>query len=201
MKNWFKYEEAALLRGYRVVCGVDEAGRGPLAGDVLAAAVILPYGIEIPNLRDSKMLTQKCREDLYEIITAQALSYAVARASVEEIEEINILNATLLAMRRAIEALRIRPDYLLIDGNIFKGFDIPGQAVIGGDDLSLSIAAASVLAKVSRDRYMLQMAEKYPGYCFEKHKGYGTKAHYQAIDLMGICEIHRRGFLKGRVAV
>ncbi len=177
-------------------CGVDEAGRGPLAGPVYAAAVILPEEYVLPGLDDSKKLSAKKREKLFDAICAQAVDFRVATASVEEIERLNILEAALLAMRRAVEALCVRPDELLIDGNITRGFDIPARAVIGGDALVPAISAASILAKVSRDRYMEELAARYPEYGFEKHRGYGTKAHYAALDKYGPCPEHRESFLK-----
>jgi ribonuclease HII len=178
------------------VCGVDEAGRGPLAGPVCAAAVMLPPGLEIEGLNDSKKLTEKKRERLFDEITASALSYGIAFASVEEIERLNILEAAFLAMDRAIKQLSPRPALALIDGNRTKGISVPAQAVVGGDGKCADIAAASILAKVTRDRYMLEMAEKYPQYGFEKHKGYGTKQHYAALREYGPCPIHRPSFLR-----
>lgn len=189
-------ESGIYAEGYSVICGVDEAGRGPLAGPVCAAAVILPRGLIIPGLDDSKKLPEKRREDLYGLITAQALSYGVAFSEVAEIEELNILNAAFLAMNRAIENLTVKPELALIDGNRVKGIAIPARAIIGGDGKCADIAAASILAKVTRDRYMLEMAEKYPQYGFERHKGYGTAAHYAALREHGPCEIHRPSFLK-----
>lgn len=191
----WKIEKALFDNGCRVICGVDEAGRGPLAGPVCAAAVILPAGLEIPGLNDSKKLTDKRRRALFPIIQEQALSYGIGIASHEEIDEINILQATFLAMERAIRQLGIRPDMALIDGNQARDFGIPVQTVIKGDSLSANIAAASVLAKVTRDDIMLEMAKKYPEYGFESHKGYGTKAHYDKLREFGPCEIHRRTFL------
>ena len=192
----WQYEREAFDAGVKLVCGVDEAGRGPLAGPVCAAAVMLPRGLEIPGLNDSKKLTDKKRRELYDVITAQAVSYGIAFASEQEIDEINILQATFLAMRRAVEALPVSADYALVDGNRIQGLDIPAECVIGGDGKVLSIAAASILAKVTRDREMRALAAQYPEYGFEKHKGYGTKAHYLAIAEHGICPIHRRTFLK-----
>ena len=180
----------------RIVCGVDEAGRGPLAGPVCAAAVILPECFELPGLDDSKKLTEKKREALFEKICSEAVSFGIAFASVEEIESLNILNATFLAMNRAIEALSVTPELALIDGNRNSGIIIPSEAIVHGDALVPSISAASVLAKVTRDRLMLELAGKYPGYGFEKHKGYGTAAHYEAIRRLGPCEIHRPSFLR-----
>ena len=182
--------------GIENVCGVDEAGRGPLAGPVCAAACILPVGLEIPGLDDSKKLSPQKREELYDVIVESALSYGIAFASVEEIEALNILNATFLAMNRAIEQLSPQPALALIDGNRNSGIRIPSRCVVKGDSLCADIAAASVLAKVTRDRYMLAMAEEYPQYGFEKHKGYGTALHYSALRSYGPCPIHRPSFLK-----
>lgn len=182
------------LAGY--ICGVDEAGRGPLAGPVCAAAVILPRNIEIAGLNDSKKLSAKKREALFDEIIEKAIAYGVAYATEQEIDEINILNATFLAMNRAISQLDPAPKMALVDGNTVKGIEFPAKNIIGGDGKSASIAAASILAKVSRDRLMLEMAEKYPEYSFEKHKGYGTKAHYEAVDKYGLCPIHRPSFFK-----
>ena len=181
---------------YDLICGVDEAGRGPLAGPVCAAAVILPKGMVIPGLNDSKKLTDKRRRELFPIIQQEAVSFGIAFASQEEIDEINILQATFLAMRRAIDQLNPKPDFALIDGNRETDFGVPCKTVIKGDSLSANIAAASVLAKVTRDNWMIEAAEKYPGYGFEIHKGYGTKAHYAALEKLGPCAIHRRTFLK-----
>lgn len=193
----FSIENTAKSRGYRFVCGVDEAGRGPLAGPVCAAAVILPDNCVIDGLYDSKKLTEKKRELLFDIIKEKALAYSVAFGTLEEIEEYNILEATFIAMNRAIEGLEIKPDYALIDGNrVPKGIKTECETVIKGDAKSCSVAAASVLAKVSRDRLMLEYDKKYPEYNFKKHKGYGTKEHYEAIEKYGICEIHRKSFLK-----
>ena len=178
------------------LCGVDEAGRGPLAGPVCAAAVMLPPGWEIPGLNDSKKLSEKKREALYDTIIAQALSYGIAFATVEEIEERNILGATFLAMNRAIAQLSPQPTLALIDGNRNTGITVPSRCIVGGDGKCADIAAASVLAKVTRDRYMRRMAETYPQYGFEKHKGYGTAAHYAAIRAYGPSPIHRPSFLK-----
>lgn len=180
-----------------LLCGTDEAGRGPLAGDVFAAAVILKEGVTIDGINDSKKLTEKKRNQLFDEIKEKSLAWCIATASVEEIEEINILNAAMLAMRRAVEGLGVKPSLVIADGN--KCPDIPEtevQSLVKGDGTSASIAAASVLAKVARDRYMEEMAEKYPEYSFEKHKGYGTKLHYQMIDEHGPSEIHRMSFLK-----
>ena len=181
---------------FELICGVDEAGRGPLAGPVCAAAVILPKGLVIPGLNDSKKLSDKRRRELFPIIQQEAVSFGIAFASQEEIDEINILQATFLAMRRAMEQLNPQPEFALIDGNRETGFGVPCKTVIKGDSLSANIAAASVLAKVTRDNWMMEAAEKYPGYGFEIHKGYGTKAHYAALEKLGPCPIHRRTFLK-----
>ncbi|WP_432617986.1 ribonuclease HII [Butyricicoccus sp.] len=183
-------------KGFAAVCGIDEAGRGPLAGPVVAAAVILPEGIELPGVNDSKKLTEKKREALFDFVKENALAYGIGQASEQEIDDINILQATFLAMRRAVEALQIPADFALVDGNRIQGLEIPAETVIGGDGKVLSIAAASILAKVTRDRYMREMAQTYPEYGFEKHKGYGTKAHYAAIEQYGICPLHRKTFLK-----
>lgn len=181
---------------FELICGVDEAGRGPLAGPVCAAAVILPKGLVIPGLNDSKKLSDKRRRELFPIIQQEAVSFGIAFASREEIDEINILQATFLAMRRAMEQLNPQPEFALIDGNRETDFGVPCKTVIKGDSLSANIAAASVLAKVTRDNWMMEAAEKYPGYGFEIHKGYGTKAHYAALEKLGPCPIHRRSFLK-----
>ena len=189
-------EKACYAEGYKLVCGVDEAGRGPLAGPVCAAAVILPPDVEIPGLNDSKKLSDKKRRELYPLIKEKAVAYGIAFADEREIDEINILQATFLAMNRAISALSVKPDYILIDGNKAGDVDIPHKTVVHGDSLSASIAAASILAKVTRDDKMLELAEAYPGYGFEIHKGYGTKAHYEALREKGHCAIHRMTFLK-----
>lgn len=185
-----------LYEKYSAICGVDEAGRGPLAGPVYAAAVILPRGFELPGLDDSKKLTEKKREKLFDLIRDNAVAYSIATASEKEIDEINILNATYLAMNRAIEGLTVKAEFALIDGNRSTGIMLPNQTVVGGDGIYSCIAAASILAKVSRDRFMLEMAEKYPEYAFEKHKGYGTKLHYERLREHGPSEIHRLSFLK-----
>lgn len=177
-------------------CGVDEAGRGPLAGPVYAAAVILPESTLIEGVNDSKKLSAKKRDELFDVICEKALSYAIALATVEEIEELNILAATYLAMNRAIQMLNPEPELALIDGNMIRGINYPCECVIKGDTKSMSIAAASILAKVSRDREMEKMADKYPQYMFEKHKGYGTKLHYEMLDKHGISPIHRMSFLR-----
>ena len=194
--NLWAIEDGCREEGFSVICGVDEAGRGPLAGPVCAAAVILPDHLEIPGLNDSKKLSDKRRRELFPIIQEQAIAYGIGFASHEEIDEINILQATFLAMKRAVEQLKVRPDLALVDGNRQPPFDIPCKTVIKGDSLSANIAAASVLAKVSRDDWMLRAAQDYPGYGFEIHKGYGTKAHYEALTQLGPCAIHRRSFLK-----
>ena len=194
--NMWEIEQTYYDRGIKLVCGVDEAGRGPLAGPVCAAAVILPENIDIPGLNDSKKLSDKRRRELFPIIKEQAIAYGIAFADHEEIDSINILQATYLAMERAIEQLPVKPEAAIIDGNRAKDFGIPVQTVVHGDSRSASIAAASILAKVTRDDYMLEMAEKYPGYGFEIHKGYGTKAHYAALESSGACPIHRLSFLK-----
>ena len=180
----------------QTICGVDEAGRGPLAGPVYAAAVILPRDLVIEGLNDSKKLTEKKRAELFDVITSQALAYGIGSADEKEIDEINILQATFLAMRRAISALSIRPDLALIDGNRDTDFGVKSETVIKGDSLSANIAAASILAKVSRDRIMEAYAEQYPQYGFEVHKGYGTKRHYEALREYGPCPIHRQTFLR-----
>ena len=191
----FEYDKA-VRNDYAVICGVDEAGRGPLAGDVYAAAVILDNDVYIEGLNDSKKLTEKKREILYDEIISKAKAYCIATASVEEIEKFNILQATFMAMRRAVEGLGITPDMALVDGNREPGLSCSSQTVVKGDGLSASIAAASILAKVSRDRYMAEIAEKYPQYCFEKHKGYGTKLHNELILEYGPSPVHRMSFLK-----
>ena len=194
--NMWEIENSLYSNGYKVICGVDEAGRGPLAGPVCAAAVILPNGLEIPGLTDSKKLTDKKRRELFPIIKERAIAYGIGLASHEEIDEINILQATYLAMERALAQLSVEPDIALIDGNRAKDFGLPVRTVVKGDSLSMNIAAASILAKVTRDDLMLEMAEKYPEYGFEVHKGYGTKAHYEALRAHGVSAIHRRTFLK-----
>ncbi len=194
--NLWEIENSHFAQGVEIICGVDEAGRGPLAGPVCAAAVILPRGLEIPGLNDSKKLTDKRRRELLPIIQEQALAYGIAFASHEEIDRINILQATFLAMERALSQLQIRPDLALIDGNRQRDFGIKVETVVKGDARSANIAAASVLAKVTRDDYMEAMALEYPGYGFEIHKGYGTKAHYEALRALGPSPIHRMTFLK-----
>ena len=193
----YEFEKAAVNSGFSCICGVDEAGRGPLAGPVCAAAVILPEGVVIEGLDDSKKLTEKKRERLYDIIKETAVAYSVAYGTLEEIETVNILEATYLAMNRAIEDLTVKPDFALIDGNrVPRGIKIPCETIVKGDSRSMSIAAASVLAKVTRDRLMLEYDKKYPEYNFKKHKGYGTKEHTELIKQYGPCEIHRLSFLK-----
>lgn len=182
--------------GLHVICGVDEAGRGPLAGPVCAAAVILPKHLQIPGLNDSKKLTDKKRRELFPVIQQQAIAYGIGLASEAEIDEINILQATFLAMRRALEQLTVLPEIALIDGNRETDFGLPVKTVVKGDSLSANIAAASVLAKVTRDNIMVELAQQYPEYGFEIHKGYGTKAHYEALRTYGPSPIHRRSFLK-----
>ena len=194
--NMWEIESSVRDEGYEIICGVDEAGRGPLAGPVCAAAVILPMGLEIPGLTDSKKLTDKKRRELFPVIKEQAIAYGIGLASHEEIDEINILQATYLAMERALAQLSVKPDIALIDGNRAKDFGLPVRTVVKGDSLSMNIAAASILAKVTRDDLMLELAEKYPEYGFEVHKGYGTKAHYEALRAHGASEIHRNTFLK-----
>ena len=192
----FEYEEKHYSEGYVAVCGCDEAGRGPLCGPVVAAAVILPRGLEIEGLNDSKKLTEKKREKLFDIIKEKALAYAIAEASPAEIDEINILNASMLAMRRAVEALKIPADFALIDGNCSRGFKIPTETVVKGDAMSYSIAAASILAKVTRDRGCIDLDREYPMYGIAKHKGYPTKDHMEAVIKYGPAPIYRKSFLK-----
>lgn len=194
--DWFLYENQCAEQGYLSICGVDEAGRGPLAGPVCAAAVILKPNDIIEGVNDSKKLSEKKREALYDVIKDRAVAYNIAFASVEEIEELNILNATMLAMKRAVEGLPKAADYAIIDGNKTTDLSIPCSAIVKGDANSMSIAAASILAKVTRDRLMLEYDKEYPQYMFAKHKGYGTKVHTQAIREYGPCPIHRMSFLK-----
>ena len=194
--NMWEIENSCFGEGYNVICGVDEAGRGPLAGPVCAAAVILPPNVEIPGLNDSKKLTDKKRRELMPVIKETALAYGIAFASEQEIDEINILQATYLAMGRAIDQLCIRADLALVDGNRAGDFGLPVKTVVKGDSLSASIAAASILAKVTRDDVMVELADKYPEYGFDIHKGYGTKAHYAALTEHGPSPIHRMTFLK-----
>lgn len=191
-----EYESLFAKQGYGSICGVDEAGRGPLAGPVCAAAVIFPQGLVLDDVNDSKKLTEKKREQLFNVIKENAIAYSVAWASVEEIEKTNILKAAMLAMKRAIEALNVSADFAIIDGNKSPDVSIPTFSLVKGDSLSQSVAAASILAKVSRDRLMLQYAEQYPQYHFEKHKGYGTKLHKEALLQYGSSPIHRKSFVE-----
>lgn len=194
--DWLKYENELREQGYNYICGVDEAGRGPLAGPVCAAAVILPPDTIIEGVNDSKKLSEKKREELFDVVIDTALSYCIAFGSVEEIEEHNILATTMNTMKRAVEGLDIKADFAIIDGNKLPPLSIPSKYIVKGDANSMSIAAASILAKVSRDRLMLEYAKAYPQYCFEKHKGYGTKLHTQMILKYGPSKIHRMSFLK-----
>lgn len=194
-KELFDFD-SEIRKNYPIICGVDEAGRGPLAGDVYAAAVVFSEGVEIEYLNDSKKISEKRRELLYDVIVEKADAYCVATASVEEIDSMNILQATMLAMKRAVEGLGIAPDIALVDGNKLPDLGCEARYVIKGDATSASISAASVLAKVSRDRYMKQIAEKYPQYVFEKHKGYGTKLHYEMLEKYGVSDVHRKTFLR-----
>lgn len=196
MTDMWNIENEYFSKGVDIICGVDEAGRGPLAGPVCAAAVILPANLELPGLADSKKLTDKRRRELFPMIKEKAIAYGIGFASEQEIDEINILQATFLAMERALAQLNVRPDLALIDGNREKDFGIPVKTVVKGDSLSANIAAASILAKVSRDDVMMALAEKYPQYGFEIHKGYGTKAHYEALRAYGASPVHRSTFLK-----
>lgn len=189
-------EHLCMDDGFATLCGVDEAGRGPLAGPVCAAAVVLPVDLEIPGLNDSKKLTDKKRRELFDIITDQAISYGIAFADHTEIDQINILQATYCAMQRAVQQLSVSPDLILVDGNRAPDFGIPAKTVVKGDSLSASIAAASILAKVTRDRLMEELDAIYPQYGFAVHKGYGTKRHYEALRTYGACDIHRMSFLK-----
>lgn len=192
----YEIESSLLDQGYKFICGVDEAGRGPLCGPVVAAACILPNGIEIEGLNDSKKLSAKKREMLFDIICDKAVSFSIAQATVEEINEYNILEATLLAMRRAIDGLNIRADFALIDGNVSRGFSVPAKSIVHGDALSCSIAAASILAKVTRDRICDDLDAQYPEYGIKKHKGYGTKAHMDTLRAIGPAPIHRKQFIR-----
>ncbi len=194
-KELFEYD-SELRREFPIICGVDEAGRGPLAGDVYAAAVVLNDGVLIDYLNDSKKISEKRREELFDVIRDRADAYCIATASVQEIDSMNILNATMLAMKRAVEGLGLKPDLALIDGNKIPELGCEARYVIKGDATSASISAASVLAKVARDRYMRELAVKYPQYAFEQHKGYGTKLHYEKLAEHGISDVHRRTFLK-----
>ena len=196
MSDLWNYEHICYDEGFEIVCGIDEAGRGPLAGPVCAAAVVLPRDLEIEGLNDSKKLSDKRRRVLFDEITAQAVTYGIAFATEQEIDEINILQATFLAMRRALAQLSIQPSIALIDGNCETDFGLPVRTIVKGDSLSANIAAASILAKVTRDDFMLEQAKLYPEYGFDIHKGYGTKAHYEALRKYGPCPIHRRTFLK-----
>lgn len=192
----YSFELAARDAGYRHVCGIDEAGRGPLSGPVVAAACVLEPGTEIPGLNDSKKLTPKKRDLVYDLVIERATDFAVGFATPEEVDSINILNATMLAMRRAIAALKAPADYALVDGNCIRDYPIPARAIIKGDSLSMSVAAASILAKVTRDRLCLEDDRQYPMYGFAKHKGYGTAEHIAALRTYGPCPIHRKTFLK-----
>lgn len=192
----YSFELAARDAGYRHVCGIDEAGRGPLSGPVVAAACVLEPGTEIPGLNDSKKLTPKKRDLLYDLVIERATDFAVGFATPEEVDSINILNATMLAMRRAIAALKVSADYALVDGNCIRDYPISARAIIKGDSLSMSVAAASILAKVTRDRLCLEDDRQYPMYGFAKHKGYGTAEHIAALRTYGPCPIHRKTFLK-----
>lgn len=196
MTDGYEFERTAAANGYTAICGIDEAGRGPLAGPVFAAAVILPEGLEIEGLDDSKKLTEKKREALFDIIKEKAIAWHIAFATEQEIDEVNILQATYLAMRRACEGLSVPADHALVDGNRMPPLEIPGETIVKGDHLSKSIAAASILAKVSRDRVMLELDKLYPEYQFAKHKGYGTKLHRELLLEHGPCQVHRRSFLK-----
>ena len=192
----FEYENRHYDEGYTAICGCDEAGRGPLCGPVVAAAVILPRDTVIEGLNDSKKLTEKKREALFEVIKEKAIAYAIAEASPDEIDEINILNASMLAMQRAIDALPVKADFALIDGNCSRGFKLPTETIVKGDAKSASIAAASILAKVTRDRQCVELHKEYPEYNIAKHKGYPTKEHMDAVRRYGIAPIYRRSFLK-----
>lgn len=192
----YSIESEIISQGFKNVCGVDEAGRGPLCGPVVAAAVILPLGLEIEGLNDSKKLSEKKREKIFDIIISEAIAYSICEASVEEINNTDILSATLLAMRRAIDSLNVPADYALIDGNVTKGFTLPCRSVIHGDAISPSIAAASILAKVTRDRMCIELDKQYPMYNIAKHKGYGTKEHMDALRKYGPAPIHRTKFIR-----
>lgn len=192
----FSIEKQKIDSGFKYVCGIDEAGRGPLCGPVVAAACILPVDVDIPKLNDSKKLSPKVRMELFELIKEKAIAYSIGYGDVEEIDRINILEATLLAMRRAVEGLEIKPDYLLVDGNIFRDFDVPGESVIKGDAVSSSIAAASILAKVTRDLLCDELDALYPEYGIKNHKGYGTKVHIEALKKYGPAPIHRKQFIR-----
>ena len=192
----FSFENEARSKGYSMICGIDEAGRGPLCGPVCAAAVVLPFGFHPEGINDSKKLSEKKRDALFDVIVENAVAYSVKMISAEEIDKINILQATFKAMRECVDSLEPKAEFALIDGNRSPGLEIPELLVVKGDSKSVSIAAASILAKVSRDRYMLALDEEYPQYCFSKHKGYGTKLHYECIERYGLCPEHRRSFLK-----
>lgn len=192
----FSIEKHKIESGFKYVCGIDEAGRGPLCGPVVAAACILPIDADIPKLNDSKKLSPKVRLELFELIKEKAIAYSIGYGDVEEIDKINILEATLLAMRRAVDGLDIKPDYLLVDGNIFRDFDIPGESVVKGDAVSSSIAAASILAKVTRDLLCDELDALYPEYGIKNHKGYGTKVHIEALKKYGPTPIHRKQFIR-----
>ena len=194
--DWHYYENLYNDEGKKIVCGIDEAGRGPLAGPVYAAAVVLPFGTVIDGVNDSKKISEKKREYLFDVIKEKSVCFNIAFATAEEIDDVNILNATFLAMKRAVQGLKESPDFALVDGNRLPSLDIPCAAIVKGDSLSESIACASILAKVERDRFMKRESEKYPQYFFEKHKGYGTKIHVEALKKYGPCPIHRKTFLK-----
>ncbi|SHH51356.1 RNase HII [Sporobacter termitidis DSM 10068] len=194
--DWWAFERVFAADGWRVVCGVDEAGRGCLAGPVFAAAVVLPFGLEIDGLNDSKLLTPLRREALFDVITEKAVTYAVASASAAEVDAVNVLNATFLAMNRAVEKLSPQAELVLVDGNQAKGIQYLCRTIVGGDGKSASIAAASILAKVTRDRYMRRLSAEYPEYMFEQHKGYGTVLHYEMLRKYGPSSVHRQTFLK-----
>lgn len=196
MLDWLKYENEAKQEGYKVICGVDEAGRGPLAGPVFSAAVVLEDSVIIDGVNDSKKLSAKKREELYDDIIKKAKDYSIGFSSEDEIDSINILNATFLSMKRAIDGLKIKPDFVLVDGNRLPNLGIDSRAIVKGDSLSMSIACASILAKVTRDRLMIKLAQEYPEYQFDKHKGYGTKLHREMLLKYGPCKIHRKSFLK-----
>lgn len=195
-RDLWLYEREYISEGKTLICGVDEAGRGPLAGPVFAAAVILPEGLTIEGLDDSKKLSEKKRDALFDVICEKAIAYGIAASDEKEIDEINILNASLLAMKRAVASLAVRPDAILVDGNKTFETDIHIRSLVKGDSLSANIAAASILAKVSRDRFMTELAERYPEYMFEKHKGYPTKLHYEMVEAHGLSQVHRKTFFK-----
>ncbi|MBQ2945844.1 MAG: ribonuclease HII [Clostridia bacterium] len=196
MADMWQYEKEAMSYNYKLIAGIDEAGRGPLCGPVCAAAVILPFEVDIPGLNDSKKLTEKKREELYPQIIEKAVAYGVAFATPEEIDELNILNATFLAMRRAVDMLSVRPDILFVDGNRIRNQEIEAKLIVKGDSLSASIAAASIVAKVTRDRYMTELSEQYPEYMLSKHKGYPTAEHYEILAKYGVAPFYRKSFLK-----